>query len=302
MPSMPKTPNRNGHAYAKTALVLQGGGALGAYQAGVYEALDEADVKVDWVAGISNGAINAALIAGNPPKRRLERLHQFWERVTSRFSWPVPQWGDHPRRVFNRTSAIDSMLAGQTGFCSPNFPSAILHPHGAPGASGGLSHAMFLNDGPPILGGRELWRFPKKYAQPAPKVHHDTLVGTLDYGPVRLATGTMGSKHRELDARDVMTSLQAPNYLVKIVPHVDGTPRVCELVRYQLDDITVKGAWTGPAALDLRPHALAPVADLPVLEVVSATHLIADLTLGLGLVEHDYLAHRASRVRSAAAE
>ncbi|MCB1504259.1 MAG: acetoacetate decarboxylase [Hyphomicrobiaceae bacterium] len=155
---------------------------------------------------------------------------------------------------------------------------------------GGLSHAMFLNDGPPILGGRELWGFPKKYAQPSLEVHHDTLVGTLDYGPVRVATGTMGFKHRELNAPDVMASLQAPNFLVKVVPHVDGTPRVCELVRYQLEDITLKGAWTGPAALDLRPHALAPVANLPVLEVISATHLIADLTLGLGVVEHDYLA------------
>lgn len=137
---------------------------------------------------------------------------------------------------------------------------------------GSLSHAMFLNDGPPILGGRELWGFPKKYGQPSLEVHQDTLVGTLDYGPVRIATGTMGFKHHELDLRPVLASLNAPNFLIKIVPHVDGSPRVCELVRYQLENVTLKGAWTGPAALDLRPHALAPVADLPVLEVVSATH------------------------------
>ena len=70
---------------------------------------------------------------------------------------------------------------------------------------------------------------------------------------------------------------------------MDGTPRICELVEYYLQDIQLKGAWTGPAALSLQPHALAPLAELPVLEVVSAMHIIADLTLGLGEVVHDYL-------------
>ena len=69
--------------------------------------------------------------------------------------------------------------------------------------------------------------------------------------------------------------------MLKIIPHVDGTPRICEIVEYYLDDIDLKGAWTGPGALELHPHALAPVAELPVLEVISATHIIADLTLGL---------------------
>src|SRR3954453_4676325 len=64
------------------ALVLQGGGALGAYQAGVYQALAESDLHPDWVAGISIGAINSALIAGNPPEKRVERLREFWETVT----------------------------------------------------------------------------------------------------------------------------------------------------------------------------------------------------------------------------
>lgn len=155
--------------------------------------------------------------------------------------------------------------------------------------TGGYSHAMYLNDGPPIFGGRELWGFPKKYAQPSLEVDRDTLVGTLDYGPVRIATGTMGFKHVAIDHVPVLKALAAPNFLLKIIPHVDGSPRICELVRYELQDVALKGAWSGPAALDLRPHALAPVADLPVLEVVSAIHIRADLTLGLGRVVHDYL-------------
>jgi acetoacetate decarboxylase len=157
------------------------------------------------------------------------------------------------------------------------------------GRRGGYTHCMFLNDEGPIAGGRELWGFPKKLAQPTLRTEIDTLVGTLDYGPLRVATGTMGYKHREADLAQVKASLAAPNFLLKIIPHVDGTPRICELVEYHLEDVTVKGAWTGPAALLLSPHALAPVADLPVLEIVSAIHILADLTLGLGRVVHDYL-------------
>ena len=100
----------------------------------------------------------------------------------------------------------------------------------------------------------------------------------------------MGYKHRTLEHGPVLQSLQVPSYLLKIIPDVDCSPRICELVRYYLTDITLKGAWEGPAALDLHAHALAPVADLPVREVISALHIQTDLTLGLGEVVHDYLA------------
>ena len=93
----------------------------------------------------------------------------------------------------------------------------------------------------------------------------------------------------QADIAAVKAALAAPNFLLKIIPHVDGTPRIRELVEYYLEDVQVKGAWTGPAALSLNPHALAPVAELPVLEIVSALHIVSDLTLGLGKVVHDYL-------------
>jgi acetoacetate decarboxylase len=157
------------------------------------------------------------------------------------------------------------------------------------GSKGAYTHCMFLNDEGPIAGGRELWGFPKKLAQPTLRTEIDTLVGTLDYGPLRVATGTMGYKHREADRAQVKALLDAPNFLLKIIPHVDGRPRICELVEYRLEDVALKGAWSGPAALNLSPHALAPVAELPVLEVVSAIHILADLTLGLGKVVYDYL-------------
>jgi len=157
------------------------------------------------------------------------------------------------------------------------------------GESGGYVHAMYLNDDAPIAGGRELWGFPKKLASPALSIEKDTLLGTLDCGPVRIATATMGYKHHALDLKPVHEALTAPGFLLKVIPHVDGTPRICELVRYQLEDVVVKGAWTGPAALELAHHALAPVALLPVLEILSGTHIISDLTLGLGNVAFDYL-------------
>jgi acetoacetate decarboxylase len=157
------------------------------------------------------------------------------------------------------------------------------------GVAGGYVHSMYLNDEAPIAGGREIWGFPKKLADPALRVEKDTLIGTLDVGSVRVATGTMGYKHRTLDSDKVLKSLQAPSYLLKIIPHVDCSPRICELVRYYLTDITVKGAWEGPAGLELHSHALAPVAELPVLEVLSAVHVLTDPTLGLGEVVHDYL-------------
>jgi acetoacetate decarboxylase len=163
------------------------------------------------------------------------------------------------------------------------------------GRKGGYTHCMFLNDEPPIAGGRELWGFPKKLANPTLRTEIDTLVGTLDYGPVRVATATMGYKHRQADLAAVKAGLSMPNFLLKIIPHVDGIPRICELVEYYLEDITIKGAWTSPGALSLSAHAMAPVAELPVLEVVSTVHILSDLTLGLGKVVHDYLAPRVPR-------
>ena len=157
------------------------------------------------------------------------------------------------------------------------------------GRKGGYTHCMFLNDEGPIAAGRELWGFPKKLAEPSLKVEVDTLLGTLRYGPVRVATGSMGYKHKAADLGAIKAALAQPNFLLKIIPHVDGSPRICELVEYALEDVILKGAWTGPAALELNAHALAPVAELPVREVVSAVHILADLTLGLGKVVHDYL-------------
>src|SRR4051812_36956911 len=110
---------------ATKALVLQGGGALGAYQAGVYEALIESDSKLDWVAGVSIGAINAALIAGNAPEHRVARLAEFWQLVSSGPAQNVPiQWGD--RALLNQWSAASAALVGVPGFFRPRMNPSLL--------------------------------------------------------------------------------------------------------------------------------------------------------------------------------
>jgi acetoacetate decarboxylase len=158
------------------------------------------------------------------------------------------------------------------------------------GQRGSYVHAMYLDDMAPIAGGREIWGFPKKLASPQLRIEKDTIGGILRYGQIPIAVATMGYKYRPLEHDKILASLSTPNYLLKIIPHVDGSARICELVEYFCEEVTIKGAWEGPAGLELFHHALAPVAALPVLEVISGVHILSDLTLGLGKVVHDYLA------------
>jgi len=115
----------------RVALVLQGGGALGAYQAGVYQALHEAGIEPDWVCGVSIGAINSAIIAGNKPENRLDQLRIFWERITNRKIWHYTPDGDVFRQWRNLTSAWMTSAMGQPGFFSPHQVNPWFSPVGA---------------------------------------------------------------------------------------------------------------------------------------------------------------------------
>src|SRR3954454_24887332 len=119
-------------AQARRVLVLQGGGALGSYQAGAYQALCHQDFEPEWVAGISIGAINAAIIAGNAPEQRVPRLKEFWQTVSSPVSWSPVMQGDRARSLFNETSAALIATFGVPGFFTPRFPPAPLWPPGSP--------------------------------------------------------------------------------------------------------------------------------------------------------------------------
>src|SRR5487761_2049379 len=126
-PASARTP-----ATAQRVLVLQGGGALGSYQAGAYQALCHHDFEPDWIAGISIGAINAAIIAGNAPDKRSERLKEFWELVSAPVPWNPVTTDNRGRSLFNETSAALIATFGVPGFFKPRFPPAPLWPQGSP--------------------------------------------------------------------------------------------------------------------------------------------------------------------------
>ncbi|MFM0204662.1 patatin-like phospholipase family protein [Paraburkholderia fungorum] len=136
-------PGRHLHLpnYETVALMLQGGGALGAYQAGVFQGLYEAGIEPNWLAGISIGALNTAVIAGNPPEKRVERLLQFWETICQpAFGPPLPAFIEHAlfnssdaiRKAFTATQAIGAIVEGQKGFFVPRFPPPLPTVSGPP--------------------------------------------------------------------------------------------------------------------------------------------------------------------------
>jgi acetoacetate decarboxylase len=157
------------------------------------------------------------------------------------------------------------------------------------GERGEYLHAMYLDSFAATASGREVSAYPKVMGSPKLYADNGALVGTLDYGTLRVATATMGYKHHELDRRDAEAEITVPTFMLKTIPNYDGSLRVQELVRTEITDVVVKQAYTGPARLQLFQHVLAPLADLPVLEVVSASHIITDLTLAPAKPVHDYL-------------
>ena len=151
---------------------------------------------------------------------------------------------------------------------------------------------MFLDDEPPISGGREIWGFPKKFGNPQLQVVHDTLTGTLYYDEQLIAMGTMSYKHDNLmgDSDKIAKKLGNKQVMLKLIPCVTGKVALAQLISVSMTDIVVKGAWAGDARLHLVPHVNAPLADFPVRKIVGGSHFIADMTLPYGAIEHDYLA------------
>ncbi|MDF7774659.1 patatin-like phospholipase family protein [Sphingomonas sp. AOB5] len=189
------------------ALVLQGGGALGSYQAGVIEALGEAQIDVGWVAGISIGAVNAAIFAGNPPERRCERLKAFWDTATSALpSFPILS-GDAAREMLHEWSASSVAVTGVPGFFSPRFVPPMFALPGTP-------DALSFYDSAPL------------------KATLDSLIDwdLVNNGPVRLSVGAVDvesgnfryfdTSEGPLDARHIMASGALPPGLPPI--EIDG--------------------------------------------------------------------------------
>lgn len=132
----PDRPQFGALPYDVIALVLQGGGALGAYQAGVYQGLHEAGIRPTWLAGISIGALNAAIIAGSPEAERVERLRDFWETICAApAEWPLSAtfadavpFAFDLRSLNNAMAATRALFRGQPGFFKPRFPPPLWSP------------------------------------------------------------------------------------------------------------------------------------------------------------------------------
>ncbi|WP_268807025.1 acetoacetate decarboxylase family protein [Nostocoides japonicum] len=114
-------------------------------------------------------------------------------------------------------------------------------------------------------------------------------MGTLDVASERVATATMGYKHRPLDEDEARAQVDVPQFMLKVVRGYERSTILCDLVRAGVSDLVIKEAWSGPARLQLFHHVAAPLADLPVLEVVSASHILTDLTLTRPVPVHNYL-------------
>ncbi|WP_070151612.1 DUF3734 domain-containing protein [Sphingobium phenoxybenzoativorans] len=187
------------------ALLLQGGGALGSFQAGVYERLDDLKIEVDWVAGISIGAVNAAIIAGNPPERRMERLHRFWDLVSGGMpNFWIPE-NDHIREAAHLAAAGAVAMFGVPGFFRPHIIPPQFMPEGSPEATSlynvGMLEATLnelidwklLNDGPVRLSVGAV----------------DVQSGDFVYFDTRGRDGEFGA-NTKIDARHIMASGALP--------------------------------------------------------------------------------------------
>ncbi len=203
----------------------------------------------------------------------------------------VRRWVPEPLKVTDPIVKFEVVHMPDSGGMGDYYESGQIIQVELDGVPGSISHMMYLDSVAGMTAGREMLGFPKKLGFPALNLEYDTLVGTLDIGDTRVATATMAYKYEEMDLAQLKQGAEsASNYLLKVIPHVDGSLRICELVKYPVTDVVMKGAWTGPAALSYLPHALAPLADLPVLEVLGAAHTVMDMSLGLGEVVHDYMA------------
>lgn len=197
---------------------------------------------------------------------------------------PEPLEIDEPLVRFEIMRMPDTTGLGNYTECGQAIPVRL----GA--EQGEYLHAMYVDSHPAIASGREVSAYPKKLGAPKLFVDSDTLVGTLDYGQLRVAVATMGYKHQPMTPEDARAEIGVPTFMLKMMPGYDRKLRICELVRTQITSIEVLGAWRGPARLQLFEHVLAPMADLPVRGIVSATHFIANLSLAPAKVVHDYLA------------
>ncbi len=155
---------------------------------------------------------------------------------------------------------------------------------------GAYSPYLYLEGDGPVSAGREVYGQPKKSGEPTIEVHGDLFVGRVRRNTIDVITATLPYKQRRATAEDLSRPVAfTTNVNLKAIPHVDGTPAIKQLTARNLENVRVHEVWTGPATLELRPNAQAPVYRLPVVEVITGFYWVADFTLPMGQVWYDYL-------------
>jgi acetoacetate decarboxylase len=198
-----------------------------------------------------------------------------------------------PLRFDDPLVRFEIMNMGDVAGYGPYVEAGQVIPVTFDGEEGEYLHAMYLDAFGATAAGREMGAYPKRPGKPSLAIEEGALIGRLDFGSERVATATMAYKWEDMDHEEALAQIRTPQFGLRIAPLRSGGFQQFSLMRTQITDVVVKGAWAGPARLQLNAHVMAPLADLPVLEVVNATHVLTDLTLSAFEEVHDYLAEGA---------
>jgi acetoacetate decarboxylase len=160
------------------------------------------------------------------------------------------------------------------------------------GVQGNYVHTMYVDSFEAVATGREIFGFQKVMGSPSLESKRNHMLGELHYDGCLVARGTMSYKYNQIKIDGLADAMKAPNYLIKKIPNVDGSPRICELISCQVEDIEVVEAWSSPARLELFHHVRAQVADLPIKKILSGSYFKLNIvfTLDGAKVVYDYLA------------
>ena len=199
----------------------------------------------------------------------------------------------HPLTVSDPLVRFEVMHMGDVDGFGPYTECGLVLSVSLDGEQGEFLHSMYLDHFAATASGREVAAYPKAMGAPALSVEQGALLGTLDLGSVRVATATMAYQSSPMTDADARAVIGRPTWSVKLIRGYDGQSIVLDLAQTQITDLSVKWAYQGPARLHLVDHVLAPLADLPVREVVQASHIMTDLRLAPWTQAHDYLAQDA---------
>jgi acetoacetate decarboxylase len=219
---------------------------------------------------------------------------QFYRREILSISYKTDidilrKWVPEPLEIVEPIVKFQVIKMPDVPGCGTFFESEQLITVHYKGEVGNFMHLLIVPDMAALAFGREMLGYAKKVGYPELRVDRDTLVGTVNYGTERVAMATMGYKFDRLDKEAVKKSFYNPIFTLKTIPAPDGSLAICQLVKIVETDIVIHEAWSAPGALHFIPHALAPFHMLPIHEVVSAQHIICDLTINTGEVACDYL-------------